>query len=155
MRTTINRTAAILIGAVLLFAAAACGSDTSASDTSGDTSTSAEAPSTEIESEEVEGALVDSFPDDIPLYDGTIIESKAGMSEVSGDPEWNVHMDTDDPVETVNESLRADYSSNGWEISSEMTSGSSHLFTASNSDYIVSVTYNDMFGTINYGVSAK
>ena len=155
MKTTINRTATALIGAALLFTTAACGSDTSASDTSNDTSTSAEPAHTEIESEELEGALVDSFPDDIPLYDGTIMESKGHMGEVSGAPEWSVFMKTDDPIETVNESLRADYSSNGWEMGSDMKSGSSHQFTARNNDYIVSVTYNDMFGTINYGVSAK
>lgn len=111
----------------------------------------------DFEEVELDGALVDSFPSDVPLYDGEIVNSLSAWSETSDSPEWNVLIATDDPMETVDAAIRSAYTSNGWEIRSDMESMGGYLLVAHNDDYIVSITYNDMTGglTINYGVSTK
>lgn len=157
MKFANSRTWIVGAALALMLGTAACGSDTSSTETSTETATSTDQSTTKIESEELEGALVDSFPQDVPLYDGEIIESKGGMSDVSEEPEWNVAMSTADSIETVDESIRAAYSTNGWTIGSESESGNGYQLIARKTGYIVSITYNDMFSTdinINYGVSA-
>lgn len=111
----------------------------------------------DVPTEQLEGALVSSFPADVPLYDGQIVDSLSGISDFSGAPEWNVTMTTQDSVDTVGASVREAYSTNGWSMGSEMESAGGNLFTARGAGYTVSVTYGDAFGpetTINYGVSA-
>lgn len=152
-------TRALIVAAALTLAlvTASCGSDSSDDGAQAETTSGAEQTQTEIKSEELEGELVDSFPADVPLYDGDIIESSGQMSDVSGAPEWGVLMSTSDSIEAVDESIRAAYSSDGWAIGSDSESGNGHLLVARKTGYTVSITYNDMFGsniTIIYGVSA-
>lgn len=112
----------------------------------------------EFEATELEGALVDSFPHDVPLYNGLIEKSSASLSEVSNKPEWAVLMSTSDPLEAVDVSIRESYSTNGWTIGSDMESAGGFLLVARGNGYIVSITYNDLTGdgiTITYGVSAS
>lgn len=111
----------------------------------------------DVPTEHLEGALVSSFPADVPLYDGHIVDSLSDISEFSGAPEWNVMISTPDSVDAVGASVREAYSTNGWSMGSEMESAGGYLFTARGAGYTVSVSYNDAFGpdtTINYGVSA-
>ncbi len=112
----------------------------------------------EFEVIELEGELVDSFPQDVPLYDGSIVQSSASLSEVSNAPEWAVLMSTGDALEAVDADIRESYSTNGWTIGSDMESAGGILLVARGNGYIVSVTYNDLTGdgiTITYGVSAS
>lgn len=180
MTSPLRRSWAIATVTTLVLAMAACDSDpagsealeeppvsqetTDAPDTPDATDdTDVEEPQQEdsashdVPTEHLEGALVSSFPADVPLYDGHIVDSLSGISEYSGAPEWNVTISSPDSVDTVGASVREAYSTNGWSMGSEMESAGGYLFTARGAGYTVSVTYGDAFGpdtTINYGVSA-
>lgn len=126
-----------------------------ATEHSGDSDTGQAADS--FQEEELEGALVSSFPDDVPLYPGDVVSSIAALSEVTEQPEWNATMTTGDPFDAVDSAIRSDYTSDGWQIRSEMDHLGGYLLVAGKDNYTVSITYNDMQGpgiTINYGVSS-
>lgn len=106
-------------------------------------------------SEELEGALVSNFPSEVPLYNGLILNSSSGISEVSGEPQWSVMMSTSDPLETVDAAIREAYSTNGWAIGSDMEAHGGYVLIARGGGPTTSITYNDMLGsdiTITYGV---
>lgn len=168
----------IAAAAALALFAASCGSDSSGAATApppvdnsqadvlpeetpaAEETPDAEEPSDDsaatVEEEELDGALVDSFPSDVPLYDGEIESSKSGLNSF-GDPEWNAAIITNDAMESVDASIREAYSADGWTLGSELEFAGGYLLTARSEDYTVSLTYNDMTGpvTINYGVSAN
>jgi|LSQX01.1.fsa_nt_gb hypothetical protein len=106
---------------------------------------------------ELDGALVDSFPADVPLYDGEVLRSAASWSDYLDKPEWHAVIGTADDLDTVNAGVRADYTSNGWEITSESEVLGGYQLIAHGNGYIVSITYNDITGAmqVDYGVSAR
>lgn len=117
-----------------------------------------DAETIEVETVKLEGELVDSFPDDVPLYDGEIFDSSSQMDEVSEAPAWGVMMSTGDSIEVVDAAIREAYSTNGWEIGSDMEYMGGYQLVARHAGYIVSITYNDALSSdimITYGVSAK
>lgn len=119
---------------------------------------SSQANADEFETLELEGALVDSFPTDVPLYEGTVTASVAAVSEVTELPEWNATIVTDHSLETVDAAIREAYSSNGWTIGSDMAAFGGYQLITRSDRYTVSVTYNDLTSsdiTINYGVSER
>lgn len=132
--------------------------NTDAPDSSDAQPSDADDTEADVTPQELNGALVDSFPDDVPLYDGDIESSLAALSEVTGAPEWNVDMVTGDPFDTVDAAIREAYSSNGWEIASEMEFGGGPMLITRRASYTVTVSYSDAYSEgiiINYGVSAK
>lgn len=163
MKKHVARSAALAASVLLALGMTACASESSEPDALAEQpaaaetedNAAAEQPAEDFTEEELEGALVDSFPKEVPLYDGEIKSSSASISEVSDDPQWNVMMTTSDSLETVDASIRESFSANGWKIGTEMESGGGYLLVANGGGPTTSITYNDMFGdfiTINYGV---
>lgn len=149
----------------LLLVTASCAADPIESPVAGSGTSVAASPegalaqedtATEFQTIELEGTLVDSFPGDVPLYDAAIVKSLAGVSEVTGKPEWAVLMTTGDSLDEVDARIRESYGSDGWTIGTDMEASGGYLIVARGNGYTVSVTYNDLTGsgiTINYGVS--
>lgn len=119
--------------------------------------TESDEPSESFEEEELDGTLVSSFPDAVPLYPSEVVNSLAAVSEVTERPEWNVLLTTGDAFEEVDAAIRSDYTSNGWNIRSEMDYMGGFLLVAGKDEYTVSITYHELSETeihINYGVSS-
>ena len=175
MRALITRSGIAALIAVLALLTASCAADgevggTQPADAGGVESSTEEAGGSDaaeqdaaedeaeaFQEEELDGSLVASFPDDVPLYPGDVVSSLAALSDMTQQPEWNATISTDDSLETVDAAIRADYTSNGWEIRSEMDHAGGFMLITANDAYIVTVTYNDLDGngiTINYGVSS-
>lgn len=160
MKSYIGRSTILAAAVLLALVTTSCAStspDTNTQNdrpaaTDGNGNSNAEQPAADFVSEELDGALVGSFPKEVPLYDGQIESSSASLSEASGDPQWSVRITTSDPFETVDAAIRAAFSSNGWKIASEMKSGSTYLTIARGGGPTTTVSYNDTFGTIDYGV---
>jgi len=129
--------------------------DTPAADGDSDSPSDAE-PAESFQEEELDGALVASFPGGVPLYPGDVVSSLAVLGEVSERPEWNVTIATDDALEVVDAAIRDDYTSDGWEIRTEMDHMDGHLLVTGKDGYTVSITYSSAGGavSINYGVSS-
>ncbi len=147
------------VAAPLMFMSAACGSGGAANSSDSQSSTSSpnnESSNEKVKDEELDGALVTSFPAEIPLYDGEVEKSLGQMSEITEQPEWNVTITTTDDLTDVDTSIRQAYSENGWTIVSDNEFAGGYQLTARGNGYTVSITHND-FGsstvTINYGVS--
>lgn len=115
-----------------------------------------ESNTAEFETIELEGALVDSFPRDVPLYNALVLESSASLGPVTELPEWGVLMTTNDAFDAVDADIRSTYSSNGWTIGMDSQFGGGTLLTARGNGYMLSITYTD-YGedgvSITYGVS--
>lgn len=120
MNVLICRPLAVAATTALMIMTAACSSDSSpeqpsaqalvtedaidntdAPDSSDAQPSDADGTEADVTPEELSGALVESFPHDVPLYDGDIVSSLVALSEVTGAPEWNVDMVTGDPFDTV------------------------------------------------------
>lgn len=176
MNLAFSRPLTITIVAALALFAAACSSDSSPDEAAAeapiteetaDTTDATDLGETEPNStdedgndftpQDLDGALVDSFPDDVPLYDGEIESSLSNVGEVTGLPEWSVTMFTNDSFDMVDAAIREAFSSNGWEISSEMEYGGGPMLVTRHASYTVTVAYNDAYTEnimIVYGVSA-
>jgi hypothetical protein len=167
MSSLIVRSGLIAAIAALSLFTTSCAAETAGADSQPATSDNAESPAeradgsradstASFEAEELDGALVSSFPSDVPLYPGDVVNSLAALSEASERPEWNAQIVTGDSFDAVDASIRADYSSAGWKTRSEMDFMGGIQLIAGNDAYTVSITYNDFDGTgitINYGVS--
>lgn len=168
----IRRWLAVLAAGMLALQLGACAAEPSEQDaptgdqevetshtTNADDETSAEtATPADFTPEELDGALVASFPSEIPLYDGEISDSRSSMGEVTQKPEWAVAMVTGDSLETVDAAVRDAYSNNGWSIRSEQDFAGGYMVIANGNGYIVTITHNDFGGPeviISYGVSAQ
>lgn len=164
--TSVRRAASATAIVALALGLAACAgesvdghvqSDPPSSETSREQQQQATEPSTaDFVVEEIDGALVTSFPTDVPLYDGEIVASSASLSDVDSAPEWGVIMQTGDPLEAIDAAIRSDYASNGWTIASDNAYMGGYQLIARGNGYTVSITYNDMTGPMEiiYGVSS-
>lgn len=125
-------------------------------ETSNETSPVEENNTADFETIELEGALVDSFPRDVPLYNALILQSSASLGPVTESPEWGVLMTTSDSLEVVDAGIRESYSANGWTIGSDMKANGGYLLIVRGNGYMLSITYNNLASDdimITYGVS--
>lgn len=99
--------------------------------------------------------LPDSFPSNIPLYDGKITAS--GKITVDGKTGWTVTISTSDDLETVGSWNTSQYSSNGWTTNLDTVSSSGGLLTATNNAYRVSAfsSNDDSTTTVLYTVTPE
>lgn len=101
---------------------AACGSDGEANSSDSQSSTSSpntESSNVKVKDEELDGALVTSFPAEIPLYDGEVERISSQMGVVTEQPEWGVTITTTDHLNDVDARIRQAYSENGRTIVSD------------------------------------
>src|SRR5690606_36066723 len=109
-----------------------------------------------FETIKLQGTLVDSFPRDVPLYNGLILESSASLGPVTELPEWGVLMRTSDSLDVVDAGIRESYSANGWTIGTDMKANGGYLLVVRGNGYMLSITYNNLASDdimITYGVS--
>jgi len=90
-----------------------------------------------------EGKLADDFPDSIPVYDGTIVDS-AGMT-ANGASTWTASITTNDSVDDVKAWYKDELEAEGWKITFDMDSNDSSgdrtvAYSAEKDDLALTVT---------------
>lgn len=70
------------------------------------------------------GELPEGFPEDVPVYEGEIVNT------IKADKGYSVIVATTDDVQTITDWYKAELEKEGWEIKTEMTVEGGGVFTA-------------------------